>query len=366
MLQTVDLLFGCLNTTAGGFAYASSNPQGTMIFGDGHRLSRSGAGDWQWTALPDLPVPVADAGLCAIGSTIYMSGGADFNGTTFCYDAACNGSHPGLGRQLYSLDVSQCGQAPASGGRHCEEGGWVAHDSCPGTPRAWHQMNCVDGQVVVIGGSTNQLRPAPGFEIKSSTIANVVDNWSYNTRTKTWKRLRDLPTSGSVFGGAGGGGVFDGTKILLVNAYQYDRVRSAILPQLHLLTRARHTRGDSGQGKPAGSAAAAAAREGAIEQVIIRPAYGVATHAPAASAPLFARAGPPWGVLHSFSGLYFNDVFVYDVATDLFGFTDRLPINNASPSQVQLTSTTMALVGPQIINCNIAPPFSKWCQKIAT
>ena len=52
------------------------------------------------------------------------------------------------------------------------------------------------------------------------------------------------------------------------------------------------------------------------------------------------------------AGLYFNDVFVYNTATDLFGYTDGLPINNASPDQIQLNKTG---------ECATPCPFSVFC-----
>ena len=44
---------------------------------------------------------------------------------------------------------------------------------------------------------------------------------------------------------------------------------------------------------------------------------------------------------------YFNDFFVYDTETDVFGFANALPINNASPDQVRLPDGRLLVPTPQ-------------------
>ena len=67
------------------------------------------------------------------------------------------------------------------------------------------------------------------FQWVSLSSEQVVDNWRFAPATKTWSRLRDLPTSGSVFGGAGGGdSTFEDRYILLLGAYQYGQVFTSI------------------------------------------------------------------------------------------------------------------------------------------
>ena len=227
--------------TWGGFAYSTSNPAGQTIFADGYMLAATTATtattataattpppQWTWTLLPELPVAVADAGLCAVGNTLYMQGGADFNGTDFCYNAKCDGTMVGLGRMFHTLDLN-----------HIERG-WEPLPPLPGTPRAWHQLSCVGGSVYAHGGSTTAL-------VSGATVTvNVVDNWVYTVGGRrggaassagvvggagarngaggngVWSRLRDLPTSGSVFGGAGSdAAVFLDRYILLYTAFQY-------------------------------------------------------------------------------------------------------------------------------------------------
>ena len=123
----------------------------------------------------------------------------------------------GLGRMFITLDLN-----------HIDRG-WQPLPLLPGTPRAWHQLSCVGGNVYVHGGSTTAVVSS------GVTTVNVVDNWVYtvagagavegggaSTGAGVWSRLRDLPTSGSVFGGAGSdAAVFLDRYILLYTAFQY-------------------------------------------------------------------------------------------------------------------------------------------------
>ena len=186
---------------------------------------------------------------------------------------------------------------------------WRCLEACPGTNRAWHQLSCVGGNIFALGGSTR----AP-----NGAIANVVDNWRFAPATKTWTRLRNLPTSGSVFGGAGGGdSTFEDRYILLLGAYQYDQVFTSVR--------------QSGSNNRSSDITAAA--------------YGVVTHA--AAQPHFATAPitPEQRPTQTSDSLYFNDFFVYDTETDLFGFANALPINNASPDQVRLPDGRLVVLG---------------------
>jgi hypothetical protein len=96
-----------------------------------------------------------------------------------------------------------------------------------------------------------------------------VDNWKYAPAAKTWARLRDLPTSGSVFGGAGGGdSTFEDRYVLLLGAYQYDQVYTSV----------RQSGGGGGSSN------------------LTAAAYGVVTHAAAqphfATGPIAPEPGP--------------------------------------------------------------------------
>jgi len=100
----------------------------------------------------------------------------------------------------------------------------------------------------------------------------VVDNWRYEPKADKWARLRDLPTSSSLF--PDNKIVFVRRYIILVGGAQYREVSN-----------------------PDGTA---------------RPAYGKPHR-------------------YADQGDYFNDVFVYDTRADLFGTADSLPINNSTP-----------------------------------
>jgi len=97
----------------------------------------------------------------------------------------------------------------------------------------------------------------------------VVDNWVYDTKAAAWARLRDLPVASGNF--PGGKVVFDNRYIVLGGGYQYAKVAN-----------------------PDGST-----RE-------------------------------PYGTPRRFEGQgdYYNDVFVYDAQTGLFGRATSMPLNN--------------------------------------
>ncbi|UCH34128.1 MAG: hypothetical protein JSV65_16545 [Armatimonadota bacterium] len=102
--------------------------------------------------------------------------------------------------------------------------------------------------------------------------ATVVDNWRYDPATDTWQRIRDLPIASGNF--PDGRIVFADRYIVLVGGYQYSQVAN-----------------------PDGT------------------------------------YRPPYGTPHKYAdeGDYFNDVFVYDTRSDLFGRADFMPINNNCP-----------------------------------
>lgn len=108
-----------------------------------------------------------------------------------------------------------------------------------------------------------------------SVYRSVVDDWRYDPSRDSWERIRDLPTSSSNF--PDGKIVVASRYILLVGGFPYAEVAN-----------------------PDGS---------------VRPPYGHPRK--------FANQGE-----------YYNDVFVYDTKTDLFGTADSLPINNAGPMTV--------------------------------
>jgi N-acetylneuraminic acid mutarotase len=104
----------------------------------------------------------------------------------------------------------------------------------------------------------------------------IVDNWVYEPATERWSRLRDLPVASGNFPKSSNL-LFAGRYIILPGGYQYGQVIN-----------------------PDGTT---------------RPPYGKPSN------------------LNAGTGLY-NDVFVYDIQTNIFGTADKLPIDNNVPTTV--------------------------------
>ncbi|HOZ49589.1 MAG TPA: kelch repeat-containing protein [Candidatus Hydrogenedentes bacterium] len=118
--------------------------------------------------------------------------------------------------------------------------------------------------VTAVGGKVYVIGGATG-----SPYCTVVDNWRYDPDSGAWSRLRDLPVASGNF--PAGSVVFRERYIILGGGYQYDQI---------------------------------AGPDGLMR--------------------------PPYGTPHRFEdkGDYYNDIFVYDVETGLFGRADSMPLNN--------------------------------------
>lgn len=181
----------------GGFSY--SEP---YCYRDGHRLTR-GEKHWTWTSLPDLPWPVTAGGLCAVGETIYLCGGADYDATRF-YTAGNRDSRiERLGARLSAIDTTD------------RSARWRMLPDCPGTPRWVHAMAAVKGKLYIFGGATGSDNPA-------QSMYTVVDNWRYDVKSQKWDRLADLPIASGNF--PSGAIVYRNRYIVLVGGYQYGGV----------------------------------------------------------------------------------------------------------------------------------------------
>jgi len=176
----------------GGFSY--SDP---YCYTDGYRLARRSHG-WTWEPLPPLPWPLSGGMICALGSRIYVCGGADYDREAFYTNTDRNGENKRMGAQLMTIDTQHL------------ENGWKPLAACPGTPRWVACMAEVQGTLYLIGGATG------------SPYCTVVDNWVYEPKTDTWTRIRDLPIATGNF--PGGKVVFKDRYIVLGGGYQYDRV----------------------------------------------------------------------------------------------------------------------------------------------
>ncbi len=181
----------------GGFSY--SQP---YCYRDGYALSRTSR-TWKWTQLPPLPTAVTAGGMCAVGSKIYLCGGADYDATMFYTNGNRAGKHARLGAQLWAIDTNNL------------EAGWQDLPACPGVPRWVHAMAAVGGDLYVLGGAT-------GSDNEAKTYLTVVDNWRFNIAKKTWTRLADLPVASGNF--PSGAIVYDERYILLVGGYQYSQI----------------------------------------------------------------------------------------------------------------------------------------------
>jgi hypothetical protein len=176
----------------GGFSYSAP-----FCHTDGYRLSKAGA-DWKWEPLPPLPWPCSSGGTCALGTKIYLFGGADYDADKFYTATDRAGKLNRLGAQLLVFDTN----TPAAG--------WKKLTECPGTPRFVEAFAALDGKLYAIGGATG------------TPYGTVVDNWMYDPATDKWSRLRDLPIASGNF--PSGNIVFQDRYLVLGGGYQYDHV----------------------------------------------------------------------------------------------------------------------------------------------
>lgn len=177
----------------GGFNYTTP-----FTYKDGYRLSLIN-GKWIWDTLPPLPLPLTWAGAYAVGSRIYVLGGADYDEQRFYTLTDRNGEMKGLGARMIMLDTEDLNS------------GWRELTSCPGTPRCLIASAVVDGKIYYIGGVAVS---------DSGAYVNVVDSWRYDPDSDSWQRLRDFPMSGT--GSSPGIIVYKNRYILLPAAYQYE------------------------------------------------------------------------------------------------------------------------------------------------
>jgi len=264
-----------------------------------------------WERLPDYPgTPRQGLGAITLDNAIYFWGGFNYT-APFCYTEGYRlGRHDGkwiwqalpefpwrvgavglcpIGTTIYAFggadydekrfytNSDRTGKNERQGARLLVidtkdlKAGWKRLPDCPGTPRFYGATAGVGGKIYVIGGATGE-RIENG---KNLGYGTVVDNWSYDPAAGQWRRLRDLPISSGNF--PSGAITYADRYILLIGGYQYAHVAN-----------------------PDGT---------------VRPPYG--------------KAGRFDG-----KGDYYNDVFVYDTRTDLFGRADSLPINNNAPMAV--------------------------------
>lgn len=195
----------------GGFSYT-----GPFCYNDGYRLSKRD-GVWTWDPLPSLPSPVGSSGICAIGSTIYVCGGADYDEQHFYTATDRVGTNKRLGARLLAIDTKNLAA------------GWQSLPQCPGTPRWVAAMAAVRGRAYLIGGATGDIQRdgpvgdvAEGNKSGGAGYCSVADNWMFDPSANRWTRLRDLPISSGNF--PGGAIVYRDRYILLVGGAQYEKI----------------------------------------------------------------------------------------------------------------------------------------------
>ena len=177
----------------GGFNYTAP-----YTYKDGYRLSLED-NKWIWKEMPPLPLPLTWASAYAVGSRIYIFGGADYDYQRFYSLTDHTGEVKRLGARLISLDTDNL------------DSGWKELASYPGTPRSMAASAVVDGKIYAIGGIA---------VADSGDVSNIVDSWSYDPVSDTWERLRDFPVSGT--SSSPGILVYQNRYILLPAAYQYE------------------------------------------------------------------------------------------------------------------------------------------------
>jgi hypothetical protein len=258
-----------------------------------------------WQDLPPFP-GAARQGLFAakVGETLYLMGG-------FSYDAPCtyddgwklsrSGSSwswtpiPKLPWKLTSAAAAVVGsKIYVAGGADYDgvEGFHTDADRDTKLPRLGARLLLLDTANEAAGWQ--ELPECPGtprmvhaFQAVGDQIYliggatgmpsyTVVDNWRFDTGAQKWTRLRDLPIASGNFPKSSNL-LFSGRYIILPGGYQYSQVIN-----------------------PDGTT---------------RPPYGKPSN------------------LNKGTGL-FNDVFVYDVQTGLFGTADKMPIDNNLPMTV--------------------------------
>jgi len=179
----------------GGFTYS---PPYTLR--DGYRLLRQGE-QWIWEALPvELPWPVCQAGIAAIGSRIYLMGGADFyaegnDKPDFFTDRSRDG-HP-VGISLLMLDTNNLAD------------GWRELARLPGLSRFDQAFAAVGNRLYSLSGN-HRGRDAEPMEYRA-----VIDAWVYDVDTARWAQLPDAP------GGANASAITWKNYVIVAGGFRY-------------------------------------------------------------------------------------------------------------------------------------------------
>jgi N-acetylneuraminate epimerase len=152
-----------------------------------------------------LPWRISSASISAIGETIYIFGGADFQlpENKYLTSADYAGGIKRIGARLFAFNTSK------------PEAGFRERAPCPGTPRFVAAMAAVAGKLYLVGGAAGQDNPTGAY-------CTVVDNWCYDPGSDKWERLADTPMATGNF--PAGAIVYHDRYILLIGGFQYRNV----------------------------------------------------------------------------------------------------------------------------------------------
>lgn len=166
---------------------------------------------------------------------------------------------PGLGKRLYCFDTANA------------DNSWRRLPDLPSVGRWVQSVSAIGGDIFVIGGATGSN--------PHHKITTVVDNWKFDTSTKTWMQLSNLPVASGNFNSDT---VFMDRYILLIGGYQYTNVT--------------------------------------LTNGTIIPSYGTAQRMCKNTASKLQDPHCRHDCTANVTTMnYFNDIFVYDTKTDTYG-----------------------------------------------
>ena len=193
----------------GGFTYG----KGYGGYSDGYKLTRPApdaqnlSAGWRWEPIPALPFGVSYPGVVSLGSKLYVMGGASDE-----YKTGSDTKPPNIGAKSIVLDTADM------------EDGWKALPDMPGVPRAG-PTTVANGRIYRMGGT------AGGADVRPFQVVDAVDCWEFESLSKQWRRLPDLPISN---GGSklNGDATFMDRYIIMIGGCQCEGQTNGTKPML--------------------------------------------------------------------------------------------------------------------------------------
>ena len=174
--------------TAGGFSHTECSNQSYLL------RRNATAGEFAYSPLPPLPWDLGTGALTAIGSRVFVVGGADCgsppNTERYITWSDRHGRNRGIGKRVLILDLAQL------------EEGWQRGPDLPGTPRESHALLAVNQTIYVLGGEASEnatvyqpelLPPKHACPNISRCRSDTIDNWKLDVQTMKWSRLPNNP-----------------------------------------------------------------------------------------------------------------------------------------------------------------------------